>query len=128
MIKNAVIAFQLCIIVFGLLFGWRWAQIYQHRTEQLFYVNHLRIMADDIRLLTALKNRIASDKGDQAREDISRTVDGIVEEMEEHIGERVDPDMTDTFATAREAGSALDEIGIHRVSAAVDRRANSIAE
>ena len=122
MIKNLVIAIQFCIIVFGLLFGWNWAQLYQHRTEQLFFVNHLRIMADDIRLLTTLKNRIDSGNIDQAKVKISTTVNGIVEEMEEHIDQRVDPNMADTFATAREAGVALDEIGIHRVSAAIDRR------
>ena len=122
MIKNLVITIQFCIIVFGLLFGWNWARLYQHRTEQLFFVNHLRIMAADIRLLTTLKDRIESGNSEQAKVEISATVSGIVEEMEEHIDQRVDPDMADTFATAREAGATLDKIGIHGVSAAIDRR------
>jgi hypothetical protein len=128
MTKNVVIALQSIIIVFGLLFGWQWAQIYQHRTEQLFYVNHLRIMAADIQLLSDLKKRIAEGNTEQVAVDISTHIDEIVEEMEEHIGERVDPEMTDTFATAKEAGATLDELGIHRVSAAVNSRAKSVGK
>ena len=126
MIKTLIIALQFFIIVFGVLFGWNWARLYQHRTEQLFYVNHLRIMANDIRFLTTLKNQIDSGKDEQAKDEISTAVSGIVEEMEEHIDQRVDPNVTDTFATAREAGASLDKIGIHRISAAIDRRAKSI--
>jgi len=119
--KNVIIALQTIVICFGVL----WGINYKHRTEQLFYVNNLRIMAADVALLTEIRHRIAGGETAKLQKDIAANVSGIIAEMEEHVTEQVDPTMEDTFATARGAGASLDSIGIHQVTAALNRRAAS---
>jgi hypothetical protein len=118
MIRNTIIALQTIIIVLGLL----WAGNYQNRMEQIFYSNHLRIMANDILLLSDLNTRIASGKSEEAQKTISAKVPAIINEMEQIIGNQIDPKMEDTFTEATQAGSSLNAIGIHQASAAFRRR------
>ena len=103
MIKNIIIALQAIIIGAGVL----WAREYINRTEQIFYVNHLRIMANDIDLLTKLQRQIAAGETSKAQKQLSELVPIIVDEMEEHVG-KLDPKMEDTLTTATTLDDAIE--------------------
>src|SRR3990167_266697 len=92
MIKNIIIALQALAILFGLL----WSQSYTNRMEQLFYSNHMRIMAFDVELLTTLRRDIEAGKIASAKTALSQRIPEIVGEMEELVDE-VDPTMEDTL-------------------------------
>ncbi|OGT56494.1 MAG: hypothetical protein A3E01_10420 [Gammaproteobacteria bacterium RIFCSPHIGHO2_12_FULL_63_22] len=117
MIKNIIIALQALAILFGLL----WSQSYTNRMEQLFYSNHLRIMAFDVELLTTLRRDIEAGKIASAKTALSQRIPEIVGEMEELVDE-VDPTMEDTLKGSMDAAALVDKLGSPQVSAALNRK------